>query len=362
MTGMRRLVRSPRCLVSVFEPDSTHAVAPSHCRCRKLPSDSHESSRSSSRPRRSPYGGFTTTVDGRSGHEVARVRHLERDEVRDARGLRAQARERERAGVVVAAHQREVERRLDAVRGLGLQRVPHVHVVVEPALEREASAEARRAVRGQPRRLDEEGAGAAHGIDERRGEIPVGQQEQAGGGRLVERALHLDRPPAALVQALAGQVAVQEHAVPLDDELERHVGILRVDARTAPGPGAHVIDDGVLDPQRGVAGVADPLRVAHRRRHGQRLVGRDPVRPVERGRGVVHVVGVAHLGGEQLLLHADRGAQPQVGRVREPPVAAERDPAAPHLDVPRAEGEDLPLERGLQALAAGGEQLAQIHA
>ena len=104
---------------------------------------------------------------------------------------------------------------------------PRRGVEVGPALERELPLEAGGAVGREVRRLDQERPRAAHRVDERRLPVPAREQQQPGRERLVERALHLDRPPPALVQALAGEVAVERRAVAVDHELERQVGMRR---------------------------------------------------------------------------------------------------------------------------------------
>src|SRR5439155_19049725 len=88
---------------------------------------------------------------------------------------------------------------------------------------------------------------------------------------------------------------------------------------------------------------------------GERVVGRQVLRPVDRADGVVQLVRGADLRLEQRPQHPHGGAEPEVRPVDERRVAAEADPAAARLDVGRPQRRQLSGEQRLQPAGAGGE-------
>ena len=92
------------------------------------------------------------------------------------------------------------------------------------ALEGEAAREAGRHAAGELRRLDGDGAGTAHRVEERAvlgPAAPAGGGQQGGGEGLLERRLAGVVAPAALEERLAREVGVQRSAVLAHEEHER---------------------------------------------------------------------------------------------------------------------------------------------
>jgi len=74
--------------------------------------------------------------------------------------------------------------------------------------EAEAARAARRDVQSDLRRFDEQGAPAAHGVEQRGARLPSGEPEYAGGKIFLERRFARGGPRAALVERLARRVQV----------------------------------------------------------------------------------------------------------------------------------------------------------
>jgi hypothetical protein len=126
----------------------------------------------------------------------------------------------------------------------------------------------------------EERRRAAHRIAHGRLAVPVGEQQQAGGGRFVERALVLDLAVAALVQRFAAEFAVEDRFVALQHELDAAGRAVACDVGALAGAFAELVADGVLDDQHREARVVGEA-VLDRAVDGERLQVRDALRPVD---------------------------------------------------------------------------------
>src|SRR5690606_10051694 len=103
-------------------------------------------------------------------------------------------------------------------------------VGVRPALDAEALAiDTRRATDREARRLDEQGAGAAHRIEERRLAVPTRETEHRGGEVLLERRLPLLEPVAAPVERLAREIQKDAGHVLHEVDEDAHVGVAQID-------------------------------------------------------------------------------------------------------------------------------------
>ena len=98
-------------------------------------------------------------------------------------------------------------------------------VIVGPRLEGILVAiHARIDVRGDEGGLDQEGARAAHGIDEVALATPAAQQDDAGGKHLVDGGIGLCLTPTALVEGCAAGVEREGYLVVRDMDVEFDVG------------------------------------------------------------------------------------------------------------------------------------------
>ena len=96
--------------------------------------------------------------------------------------------------------------------------------------------------------LDEEGAGAAHWVEERFGAVVAGNQEDACGEDLVDGGFVLGFAPAALVQGVAGRVERECDIFALDVDVDADIGVVEANTRTFVGAVAvdKPVDDGVF--------------------------------------------------------------------------------------------------------------------
>ena len=149
---------------------------------------------------------------------------------------------RARAGRAAARHLRRIE--------------------VRQLLEPERAVEPGRDIERHHRGFDEEGAAAAHGVEERQRRRPSGQLEDAGGEILAQRRFAAGGAPAALEERLARGVEIEGRLVAGQEDVDAHVRRLRVDVRAAAARGAKRVAHRVLDAQR------DEIEALHRRPDG----------------------------------------------------------------------------------------------
>ncbi len=191
-----------------------------------------------------------------------------------------------------------------------IEAVKQLRVEVLPVLEGEmAAVDSRIYVGGDQGRLDQEGAGSAHGVDQRRIAPPAAFEDDAGGEHLVDGGLGLRHAVAALVQRLARRVERQRDLVAGDMHVDHHIGVLQAHA------GALVIavavlepvDDGVLDAVCDEARVGELVAVGHGvDREGRSHRHERP--PVEFLGAVIQLVGVGGCELEYRFEDAQGGA------------------------------------------------------
>ena len=195
-----------------------------------------------------------------------------------------------------------------------------------PARESEALAlEARRDVARDQRGLDAERARAAHRIDEaerravrRRGRDerrPARAEQDRGGEVLLERRGALRSAIAAPVQALAREIDRERRDVAVEMQVHAHVGRSDVDRRPHAGRLAELIDDRVLDLERGELRVGD-RGAAARAVDRERAVHAEVRAPVDLAHAVVERVGRRRVELSDLQQHAARDARPEACAIR----------------------------------------------
>ena len=125
--------------------------------------------------------------------------------------------------------------------------VEQVAVEVLPLLETEGAAEyARIDVAGHEGGLDENGAGAAEGVNQVAVKIPARELDESGGQHFVDGGLDAAGAVAAQVQALAAGVE-REGAVGVGYvDVQTDVGVGNADVGAFSGGFAEIVDNGVL--------------------------------------------------------------------------------------------------------------------
>ena len=138
-----------------------------------------------------------------------------------------------------------VERAL--LRVVVIYLVEEVGIEVGPFLEGILLAEeARSHVACDEGRLDEQGAAAAHRVDEVGLALPSGHHDHAGGQHLVERCLYRLLPVATPVERLAAGVKAECAVVLGDMYMQTEVGVGHGDVGALAGAFAKLVDDGVF--------------------------------------------------------------------------------------------------------------------
>ncbi len=176
-------------------------------------------------------------------------------------------------------------------------------------------------VRGNHRRLHQEGAhathrvgqGAAFGSDAR----PAGTDQDRRRQVFLERRGALLQAVAALVQAVAGEVQGEDGFAAVQAQVDAQVGVELVHRRALAGRSAQLVDNGVLDLQGAEVGVVDARAMAAEL-HGQGAVGQHVVLPVDIQHAVVEILGVLHREALEHQQHPVGQARPQaqaIGRL-----------------------------------------------
>ncbi len=291
--------------------------------------------------------------------QLGEARALQGDQRRDAGahgvGLRRRQRRRtlvEAVEPAAAALSADARPRL----GLALELAPAGRVMAGPALEAEAlTVQVGRHVGGHHRRLDQQGAGAAQRVDQRRalaGQFrPAGADQQCGGQVLLERRMADVTAIAAAMQAVAGEVDAQGQPAPVQVGIEAQVRLAGIDARPRLAVGLQAIDHAVLDGLGAEAGMADLGGP------GQGRAARQVIAPRHPGRGRTQLVGgLDALLAHQAQHHPVGQPRPQAGPVGRLEVGLEVHPGQGRLARFGPQRRQLLGQQQLEALGAGGEE------
>ena len=117
-------------------------------------------------------------------------------------------------------------------------------------LETEGPRESRRAMGRDQRRFGDDGAAAAHRIEQRVPGRPPGQRQQAGREIFPQRRLVGVATVAALEQRLSRRVEVDRRLAIGQVHVDAHIGRALVDRRTNAVIRTHAVADGVLRAER----------------------------------------------------------------------------------------------------------------
>ena len=211
-----------------------------------------------------------------------------------------------------------------------VEAVEKLLVEVGPALEGESLAvDAGVDVCGDEGGLDEEGARAAHGVDQGALAAPAAAQDDAGGQDFVDGSLGLGHAVAALVERLARRVERENHILAVDVDVDHHVGVLEAHAGALVLAVAVLepVDDGVLDAVCYESGVLELVGICDGvDREG--FIDGEHGRPVEFLCVLIEAVGVAGAKFVERLEDAQCRAALQVCPVKSLEVALKRHHAA----------------------------------
>ncbi len=213
--------------------------------------------------------------------------------------------------------------------------------MLPPSLETETLAQqARSDISGTQRRLDRQGAGAAHRVAEISplpGHIaPAGIGQQGRRQVLLERRLAGLLAVTAPMQGVAGEVERQAGLLPAQMKIDAEVRLARIDRRPPAGPVTEPVDNGILDLERRimrmVQGGGDQGGI-----DGKGLCLAQVLLPGELVAGLVERLLIGD--GEGLELQQDAAGQtrPEAAAVGGFQVAAECDPGPDLPDLGRAE-------------------------
>ena len=188
-----------------------------------------------------------------------------------------------------------------------VDRVEEVGIEVGPFLEGILlSEESWCHVPGDQRCLDEQGATAAHGVDEVGVALPARHQDHTCCQHLVQRCLYALLAVAAAVERLTAGVEAQRALVFGNMHVQTDVWVGHRDVRPLACPLAELIDDGVLHFIRYELRVAEFLG-EHDGIDGKRLVASDILRPVDLLDLLIHLVGTSGLEVADGLQYSDGG-------------------------------------------------------
>src|SRR5471030_106648 len=118
------------------------------------------------------------------------------------------------------------------IDGCAFQLLPRVHIVLLQLFEAETAVDTRRNVQRDLRSFGEEGAAAAHRIEQRYARRPAGQAQDSRREVFTQGRSALVESPAAFEERIAGGVEVERAFVQREEREDADVGLRGVDART----------------------------------------------------------------------------------------------------------------------------------
>ena len=180
--------------------------------------------------------------------------------------------------------------------------------------------------------LDENGAGAAHGVVEVAVAFPSGQLDHAGGEDFVDGSYADSLTVAALVERVAAGVDEQGDVVVADVEVELIVGVLGVDGGALAEVAAEAVHDGILGLEGGIVGVGENFAAGGAVDH-EGAIDVENLFPANLIDFVVELLVAVGVELGKGLEDGQRGAAGVVGAVEHAHIALEGDGAVDALDV-----------------------------
>ncbi len=255
----------------------------------------------------------------------------------------------------VAAEDRLRHDRLPASFRIRQEFLPERRIEIVQAEKAELALQSRRDAVGHQGRLEQEGARAAHRVEQRRAGLPARQLQNAGGQVFLQRRLDRGELVAALVERLARGVEIQRRLAVGEEGVDAHVRLGGIHAGALAGFGAEAVAYRILDAQCGeiqaLQRTADRRHVdTQRAAHGEELVPGDAA--CQSVDVLFAPVGAAGDAPED----AGGQAAPQVGAIAGVPVAGEADAAGNGFGVRGAGRPQFLCQQGFQPARAGGEE------
>ena len=180
--------------------------------------------------------------------------------------------------------------------------------------------------------LDEDGAGAAHGVVEVAVAFPSSQLDHAGGEDFVDGGNADSLTVAALVERVAAGVDEQGDVVVADVEVELIVGVLGVDGGALAEVAAEAVNDGILGLEGGIVGVGENLAAGGAVDH-EGAIDVENLFPANLIDFVVEILVAVGVELGKGLEDGQRGAAGVVGAVEHAHIALEGDGTVDALDV-----------------------------
>ena len=223
-----------------------------------------------------------------------------------------------------------------------LDAFPFAEVKLLPAAESKAVAAVVLGgdVHGHHGSLDEEGAGATHGVVEVGVALPAGELDHASGKHLVDGGKADGLTVAALVEGVATGVDEQGDVVVAYVEVEFVVGILGVDGRPLSEVAAEAVHNGILGFQGGIVGMGEDVAACGAVNH-EGAVHVEDFFPTDAVNLVVEFLLVVGFELSKRFEDGQSGAAGVVGTIEQPHVAFEKDCAVDALDVFGTHGAEL---------------------
>ena len=243
-------------------------------------------------------------------------------------------------------HQARPQRRIELQPATGL--------LAAPALQ------ARRFIGGHQHAFDQQGAAAAHGVEQ--GAAfgmdlrPLAAQQHRGGEVFLQRRFALRGAPAAAMQGATADIQRQDRPALAHQQVYAHIGRSHVHRRARAVAGADAVDDGVLDALRGVTFVRE-RRSGYMRVDRQRPFRRDVLVPVDRMHALVEILFVGAIELGQRPQHATGQARFERGAVQHHRLALGIDAGDRRRGAARAQRQQLIDQQVFQALAAGNKKV-----
>ncbi|MNU80111.1 hypothetical protein D3C71_697340 [compost metagenome] len=302
------------------------------------------------------------------GGQVGHIGAGEADGMGDAGNFRVLARRLDRHRVDVAAVDDRLQRSQAgrfAITRFALDGFPGGLVEAQPAARRQAAMahQAGSDVGGHQRALDQQGAAAAHRIQQAAtGSMqarPLRTHQQRGSQVFLQRRVMRSTTPATAMQRATTEVDRQRGAALAQRQVDAHVRQIGVDRRALEPFVTHAVDDGVLDPLRSKTGMGD-LVAGHMRVHRQGHLRFDVFVPRQRAHAVIQRLLVRAFEFVDRPQHAAGQPRPHDDPQRLLQFAIGIDAGDGGSGLFQAEGRQLIGKQVFQALGAGDKKFHGI--
>ena len=268
-------------------------------------------------------------------------------------------------GIAVSAEENRLQggtTHCRALLGFNKQRLPKHIVKTKPAAGCIAvpTQQSRCLVGSHQRGFDQQRATAAHRIEQRAAFAMNFLPAAAGQHRCCEiflqRRFALRTAPTTAMQRAAADIYGEHRTSFSHDQIDAQIWRFGFDRGSHAMCCANLINDGILDPLRGVT-LMRQLRAGNMRIHSQCAFGRDVFRPIDGLHALVKIVFVLAIEFRQWPHHPACQARKQRRAIKHFRLALDIDASHGRCRVDCAQGEQLINQQIFQALGASDEKL-----